>query len=155
MGEHPQAFLHLLAFDGVADGAVEERRRDLALDQVVDGARLHGLQIEGAAVLPGEQDDGRLAPLRDRLAYEIEAGPLSQAIVDEGYVVPIPADGRAPALVRRHPVELDRQVHDLRQQVPGEDVVVLVVLDEQDAERLGHGAAPYAWSGGKRTIWNQ
>ena len=86
---------------------------------------------------------GAAEPRLDRFAHQLQAVTLAQAIVDQIDVVPGLGDRRERVAPGLHPVEHDGAAKDLREQIAGQQVVVLVVLDQQDARREiargGHG----------------
>ena len=141
--------LVLLAVDGVADGALEEGGVDLALDEVVGGAGFHGLDVDVAVVLTGQENDGRLAAPGNGFLEEVESGFGAQAVVEQDHVVRAPGDGVEGEVVVGSPVEIELAVLEFRQHVPGQEVVVLVVLDEENMDG-GGGVSHVRIRGGAR-----
>jgi hypothetical protein len=94
LGQPP---LGAMALDGVADGAVQERRRHLVLGQVVRRAGAHGLEVDLAIPLPGQHDEWGCRAEVDRLAHQLHAIALAQAVVDQVDVVPGVGDRRQRA----------------------------------------------------------
>ena len=141
--------------EGVADGALQQRRVDLSFDEIVGGAGAHGGEVDVAVALAGEEDQRRGDAEAAGVVQELEAVVLAEAVVDEGEVVAVARQRAESVVERRDPVELEARAPALRQEVAREDEVVLVVLDEQDP----YGARvaivqcfPSMRSGGSSTI---
>ena len=136
-----QSPLGAMALDRIADRPVEQRRGHLALGEIVGGAGPHRLEIDLAIALPGQHDEGCGRSQLDRLAHQLQPVALAQAVVDQVDVVPGLRDHRQRLVPRRHPFQLEGAAEGLRQQLAGQDVVVLVVLDQKDARRdVGAGS---------------
>ncbi len=54
-----EVLLGALAFDGIADGAVENVGVELAFDEIIGGPGFHGLHVNLLVALAGQQDHGR------------------------------------------------------------------------------------------------
>jgi hypothetical protein len=124
-----------MALDRIADRPVEQGRGHLALGKIVGRARPHRLEIDLAIALPGQHDERRRRSHLDRLAHQLQAVALAQAIIDQADVVPCLRDHRQRLGPGRHPFQLECAAERLRQQLAGQNVVVLVILDQKDARR--------------------
>ena len=124
----------------------------LPFDEIVGRAGAHGREIDVAVGLAGEQDQ-RIRDSRWRVAWreQLQSVVLAEAIVDEVEIVLV-ADQRVDRFVeRRDPVELERRAAAVGEQIAGEDEVVLIVVDEEDADDSGCRAQARR-SGGSSTI---
>ena len=137
--------LHPPVLDGVADRALETGGADLPLDQVVGGAGAHGLQVDLLVPLTGHQDDwgdetGSSGAALPRFPQELEPRARAEPEIEEADVEMILQDPQEPPLVGGRPFELEAVAADLGQQIAGEDVIVLVVLDQEHPDAV-HGQA--------------
>src|SRR5207245_2519463 len=97
--------------------------------------------------LPGEDDEGRRAAAAERLAQELEAGALAQAVVEQIHVVPGLFDRLQALLERRDPVDLVTGAPRLAQQMLGERVLRLAVVDQQNPDGLWlHQLRSVSWA---------
>ena len=123
-----QARFSAAALDGVADGADQQRPVDLALDQVVLGARGDGVGAEALVVEAGEHADGG-----ERIGREQRAQPLEARVPGEVEVEQHAVDvfevrqclGHRPGDGQRHV-----RVH-FRDQFTDEERITRIVLDQQ------------------------
>ena len=125
--------------DGMPDHALHQLRRDLALHEVVGCARPHGIDVDGVVAVTRQQDHGADEPARDCCLEHFETRMRTEPVVDQPHVVSLRQyfHGR---VVSPHPRELEAGSAGIAQQPPGEEVVLFIVLDEEDADRgaLGH-----------------
>jgi hypothetical protein len=145
------------AFQSVANGAFEQAGIESALDQIIGGAGLHGVEVDLVLALAGEENDGRLASVIEGGAEELDAVVRAQAIVDQANLVLATQHGLEPGGEVLHPLQFDSLADELFEQLASQDKVVLVIFDEQHAEH-------FAWSrlfhcdyflAGSSTISNQ
>ena len=141
--------------DRVADRALERDGVELLLDQVVGDAERGRLEVDLVVALAGEHDHRRERTGGEPFADQLEPGARAEAVVDQVDVVarsriaarPSSKSGTSRARTARRSW---RGEH-----VAGDQVVVLVVLDEEDRDRLsgrgGHRPSPL----GSSTISNQ
>src|ERR1051326_5457317 len=141
--------------ESVADGALEQRRVDLSLDEVVGGAGAHGREVDVAVALAREEDQRRGDAGATGVVQELESVVLAEAIVDEHEVVAVACDRVERGVERRDPVELEARATALAEEIAREDEVVLLGPDEENA----YGARVTVvqcgrsmWSGGSSTI---
>ena len=119
-------------------GALELAGGEAALDQEVVGAGVHGLDVELELGLAGEEDDRDLAAEAPDLVDELDAGARAEAIVEQAHVGGGGDQGVHGVLIVLHPADPVLVGRDLADQVAGEDVVILVVVDQQDIDRGVH-----------------
>ena len=132
---HRSRVSRLLAFQCVTDRTFQQSRVKAALDQVIGGTRLHRLQIHFVLALPGHQNDGRTtAALRGRLE-QLDSVVRSQPVVDQTNVVLIARHCLETGGKVLHPVDLDQSSAELGKQIACDDVIILVILDEENAQR--------------------
>ncbi len=128
-----------VVLDCVADRAVECCRAHLALDEEVGGADARRALVDLAVVGSGEQDDGHLVSALDQLAGEVDTVLCPrEPIVDETDVVDEPSCCLDRRVEVACPVQLMDRHLDLGEQVAGELVVLVVVLDQQHAAASDH-----------------
>ncbi len=96
-----QARLRAAALDGVAHGADQQRAVDLALDQVVLGARGDRVGAEVLVVEAGEHADGGERVGREQGAQPVEARVAGQVEVEQHAVGPRRGSGAPRASTRR------------------------------------------------------
>ena len=122
--------------DGIANRALQQRRVDLALDEVVRGACFHGLEVDIVVALTGGNDDGGFAAALDSLLEQLQAGVAAKTVVNEVDVMFAALDDLEPLLVGGHPVELEPcGLRGLCEHVARHDEVVLVVVDHEYSDR--------------------
>ncbi len=119
----------------VPDRTLEHRRGELALEQEVGNAEHVRLEVDLVVVEAGEHDHGRRALAAERLPDEVEAGAVTEPMVDEVDVVLVcadPLDGLGEARG-----ELDVEVGPILspEVIAGEEEVLLVVLDDENSHR--------------------
>jgi hypothetical protein len=122
-----------VAFPGIADRPFQDVAGDAALHQVVGGAGVHGLQVGLPIGLPREHDDGDSAAAGAGGAQQLDAGLPSEIVVEQSDVADL-RQLEEPVLPGSRPHDGEADAVPLREQVPGKQVVVLVVLDQQDAD---------------------
>ena len=76
-----QRLLDRLPFHCMPNHALQQLCAQLILDQVVGGARFHGLLVDLVVTATGEQDDGAAKSCRDRALDEDEPSFRAQAVV--------------------------------------------------------------------------
>ncbi len=79
----PQGLLVVLALDGIADRAVEQRRVDLALDQVVLRSLAHRPQRQPGVVVPGHDHDRHLTAALVEPLEGLDAARIGQRQVEQ------------------------------------------------------------------------
>ena len=147
-----QIALGALAQDRVANGAFEQRRVELALDEIIRGARSHGFAVHLMVAQTGQQNDGRLATVGDGGAQQFQTVVLAEPVVHEVNVVLVLANGLQARLVVFGPVQFEIAAADFRQEIPRQDIIVLIVLDEQHFQtRVIHGGRGGRWSAVQRS----
>ncbi|MNC25568.1 hypothetical protein D3C75_736590 [compost metagenome] len=129
-----QPFVCAGALQGVANAASEQATVELALDQIVRGTQVEGAGVEIAVVLAGEEDQRMLDAAGAGMAHQLQAGVGAQPVVDQVQVVGIAVDGVEAAFEAVHPVQHVVQVAGLAQQIADDQEVVLVILDQQQAQ---------------------
>ena len=122
------------AVNGIADTAHQRLAVHQALDQVVGGADLHGPQVKVVVTLPCQQDQGGIDAFLPGLSNELDAGLRPQPIVHQGHVVAICPQRPQAVIGIVHPVELERHGATFVEQVAGNQHVVFVILNQQDAQ---------------------
>ncbi len=125
----------LVVADGVADRALERQRVELLLQEEVRHADARCLQIDLVVGLAGQHDDRCGWPTRKSRAHQVEAGVLTEAVVDQIDTVALFAHDRLRCLEVRAPVENEAGSVLLAKQVTRDQVVILVILDEEDRHR--------------------
>ena len=90
----------------MANGACEKRSGDLALDQIVHCASLHRFHVDLRAVLPSEQNERARMGLAARIPDELEAGILSEILIDQIRVMGLLTYGFQGLAAFTVPVEL-------------------------------------------------
>jgi hypothetical protein len=126
--------LGLLVADCVADRALQAGRGELLLDEEVGDPERRRLEVELVGGQPGEHDHRRRRAIGEPLAHQLQPGPLSEPVVDQVDVVALHADRAQRVVVVGRPVDLEPADVLLGQHVAGDEVVVLVVLDEEHAD---------------------
>lgn len=155
LGQAGQGTLDAFAIHGVANGAIEQRRADLILDQVVRRAGLHRLDVDLAALQAGQQDDRGFAAPFDSLAHQCHAVALAKTVVHQVDVVPCFTDRGQTGVPIIDPIQFEATGKGFGQDLPGENVIVLVVLDQENVQGFGHGGIRSAYSLGKVTVPSQ
>ena len=125
----------LLAFESVTNRSLQHSRVETAFDQVVGGTGLHRLQIDLMLPLPCQQDDGRMAVVFDGGLEQFDSVVRSESVVDEADVVLVARHGVQSRREVLHPVELDLAASELGEQIARDDVVILVIFNEENAQR--------------------
>src|SRR5690606_30856493 len=128
--------------EGITYRTLQEPCTDLAFDQIVRRTRTHRLEVDLAVALAGE-DDYRRATLA--------LGPIAGAVA-------APEDGGPAIFIGRRPLEPVATTVDLGEHLAGEEIVVLIILDQEDADwRAFHfvsgGSTDHG--SGRSTISNQ
>ncbi|MOA40895.1 hypothetical protein D3C78_1628120 [compost metagenome] len=91
----------------------------------------------------------------DGMAHQLQAGVGAEAVVDQIQVVHATVDGAAAALEAVCPVQHVMQVAGFAQQVADDQEVVLVILDQQQAQGgVGQGHEG-GGSSGSSTVFSQ
>ena len=80
---------------------------------------------------------GASQPACARVADQVDAILATQAAVDEIDIVVALGEPRLALAVGRDPLELDLRADDVADDVAHDHVVVLIVVDHQDADDLG------------------
>ncbi|MNN17883.1 hypothetical protein D3C81_1310800 [compost metagenome] len=89
------------------------------------------------------------------MAHQLQAGVGAQPVVDQVQVVGIAVDGVEAAFEAVHPVQHVVQVAGLAQQIADDQEVVLVILDQQQAQGgVGQGHEG-GGSSGSSTVFSQ
>jgi hypothetical protein len=125
------------------DGAVEAMGVEiLLLDQVGD-AGLDRLHFQLGRHEAGGEDHGRPAAPPVRLAREFDAAVAAaltgQPVVAQAGVVAAGQQPGEPGRRGRRPVRREAHALGPGQQVADQEELVLLVVDHEDAQRLGHG----------------
>ena len=155
LGQAGQGVLDAFAFHRVANRAVEQRRANLILDEVICRAGLHCLDVDLSAVQAGQQDDRGLAAPVDGLAHQLHAVALAKTVVHQANVVLVFTDRGQTGVPAIDPIQFEAVGKSFGQNVPGEDIVVLVVLDQENVQGFGHGRIGPVYSVGNATIPSQ
>lgn len=126
-------------FEGVTDGALQRRRVELALDQIIGRTRRLRRRVD-SGIAHARQDEGRREiARRARRAQQIQPVVRPQVVIDQGDVVLAPRQRGAARLVGCGPFQRQRRVARRAEIVPHEQVVVLIILDQQNPQRhLAH-----------------
>ena len=122
--------------DGVADRALEAGGVEILLDQVIGHAERRRLEVDLVGGLAGEHDHGGERSRREAVTDQLEPGLGAQPVIDQVHVVTLLADGRQRPGVFGLPLNREARALLGREHVTGDQVVVLVVLDEQDLDPL-------------------
>ena len=119
------------AVDGEADAAVEPARsaRPCRIVGIVTSDR----PLDSASPTP-EQDDRPLEAAADRDLGEFQASPAGEAVVDETGVEPVRGDLPEARLDAARPDDLEAGLGRAGEQLLGDVVVLLVVLDDEEAD---------------------
>ena len=83
-----------------------------------------------------ENGIGLADPELARLTHQLEPVAILQEVVDQVDVVLVRSEGVQPLLVGRHPVEGDRRALDLADHGERHLEIPLIVVDQQDADRV-------------------
>ena len=109
---------------------LEDLRRDLPLDQIIVGARAHGIEVDLSSALPGEHDHGAAAASGDGLDEELEAISGAEVVIEQIDVVALTLDLSERLVIELDPIELVTMVLDLLEEISCDEKVLLVILDE-------------------------
>lgn len=123
------------------DGPVEGGAIDHTLDEIVRGACPHGGPVGLDVALAGQKQDRHPAPVASRDVQEVDTRPRPDPIIHQAGVVLVPPDPLEPGLKAAHPLALVMRARHLREHLPGEQVVLPIVLDHQKPHGLD-------WDGG-------
>ena len=125
-----------LMADRISDRALQSGGLEVLLDEVVGDPEGSRLQIDLVVAGPGEDDHRRPRARRESLPHQLEAGVPAEAVIDHVDVVPLLADRLERLGELGAPVKREARAILGGEHVAGDQVVVLVVLDQQDAQRL-------------------
>ncbi len=149
----PSRVLDARAFERVAEHAVQQRAGDLSLHQVVAGAGAERLGVYRPIGGSGEKNEGPAQALLARPAEQIEAVVGAEVVVHQHDVVTAAGQRRERVGKRARPLQPVAAMPAVGEQVAGDEVVFLVVLDQEDAKRPGVHARREA--GGSSAISSQ
>ena len=121
-----------LVLQSVPKRALEQGGGNIALDEVIRGPRFHGHEIHVEIRLAREQDHGKVEVPASQLGEELETVPVAQAIVEKNDRRRLLFHDVEPGVEGFGPAEGIRPPGDLLQAIPGEDVIVIIVLDQKD-----------------------
>lgn len=85
--------------------------------------------------LPGQQDHRRFAAVHNRFAQEFQPVTIAEAVVEKIDIVPVALNSLQGSVISSHPVQIKFPAPDVREQIPSKDIVILVVIDEKNAQR--------------------
>ena len=102
------------------------------LDQVIRRPGLHRLQVHLVLPRPGEENDRRLAAAFQGRSQEFDPVVRAQMIVHEHHIVLVPAHGFQAGVEGLDPVQREAPARNFGQQVPRDDEIILIILDQQD-----------------------
>jgi hypothetical protein len=136
--QQPALFVGAVHGEGVAQAALEPLGRQRVLVQIVGGPGLHQFDRHFLVPLSGQRDDRCIDTFRAQLAQQRDAVGSRQAIVEQHAVEAILLGGgnRADAIGALVYVRDDAGF--AQQSLHGQTIHV-VVVDQKDAEWLGHG----------------
>ena len=134
-----KVFLGVLALDGIPDGAVQFVGVKLALDQVVGGAGLHGIDVNLVVALSGQQNHRQPVIQGFGFAQEFKPRPAAEAIVQQADVVFVAVNGGQGGIIIVHPLQLIAAIPDFGNQIARDDVIIFIVIHQQDSDG-GHPA---------------
>ena len=126
----------------VADRPLELPRAKLALDQEVLRAGVHRRDVQLELGLTGQEDDRHLAAERPDLLQQLDAGPRAEPVVEQAHVPGRRHQRVHGLLVGLQPAHVVILGANLLDHLEGEDVIVLVVVDEQHLDRPAHLSPP-------------
>ena len=130
----------LAPFNGVDDRPAQAVAAEAALDDVVLGARRHGIDAALVVAISGEHE---VRQMRGRLAQALqgdEPAGVRQAEVEQDAVEGLRREQREPLGERLRTVDLDRRSL-LAQQLADQEGVAVVVLDEQHPDQVARHQA--------------
>ena len=125
-----------LMADRIPDRALQSGRVELLLDEVVGHPERRRFEVDRVVALPAEDDHRRARAGREPLSHELEAGARAEAVIDQVDVVAPASDRRERLAVFSAPLDLEAGELVGGEHVASDQVVVRVVLDEKDAQRL-------------------
>ena len=121
----------LFAGDGIADGAFESVLVELAFDQIIGRAGLHGLEVHFVVALAGEKDHGHPAALFTSCAEEVKPGESPETVIQQADLVFAALNGFQPGGVIVHPIQSVPAFPKAGDQLASDDKIILVVIDQQ------------------------
>ena len=139
----------LLARHGEADRPVEPLGVELLLVQHVDSTRLDHLVLQPDIGIAGGEDDRRAAAPPHCRADELEAAPGRAAKVAQAGVVGALDQPHQPVVAAGGTVREEGRVLGPGEEGLHHQEIVVVVLDDQDPQRLHDGARPGFRPGGR------
>ena len=125
--------------DGVADRSDQQVVVDLALDQVILGPGLHGLDGRRLVVIAREHHDRHVAGMGVHGDEGLQALAVGQREIQEDdiegeFAEPLQAGGE-----QFHVAQFERSVPAVAQQVAHDPNVVRIILDQEDVDALAFG----------------
>jgi len=119
------------AIDGIANAAQQLPVIELAFDQVISGAQFDGAGIQVRIALTGQQNDRFDHPALQGVVDQLQARVRAQAVIHQIKVVFLAQHQLQALLEVVAPVQFERHVQVLPQDVAGDDEVVLIIIDQQ------------------------
>ena len=127
----PQPLLGLVMGAHVADGALERIGREPVLVEVVAGAGVERSEVDVVVAVAGEQDHRRRRQRPAGIADEVEARTGADAVVDEGDVELLRADGLDRGIEVAAIGADEPGVAGIAQELPDPHVAFAIVVDDE------------------------
>ena len=138
--------LGALALDGVADGPPQQVAVGVALDQVVLGALLDGLERDVLVLLAAEHHDRYLWRAGAHGLQTLQARGVGEREIEQDAAQIFVHERRLGLGDRAPMVDHDRSTKLLLQEMPDEQGVLRTVLDQRDPDRAS-ARTSRGWSG--------
>jgi hypothetical protein len=156
----PQFFEMQGPIDRVPDRMLEQVLVQAVLVEVIRGTGQQGIQHQAVTARPGKKNHGSDTRGSHRGPDQVEAGAISQPMIDEVCIV-LPGLYRVQPFIKpRRPLHLEPVKAGRPEQTLGQDEIILVVVNQQHPnDPFGHaldyggetGSAPDQYKKGLRT----
>ena len=118
---------------GIADGTLEHVARDATLYQIVGGPGMHRIEVGLAIVLPRQHDHWRGAAAGARFAEQVEPCLAAEIEIQQCYIERLFGQQLESSRARARPLHGEPAAESFGEQLPGQDVIILVILHEEHA----------------------